>query len=276
MKVFMLTLIPLLFTGCVYTRGAITSARRPAIPADPPSRVARLSYVSGPVSFRAAGTETWAEAILNRPLTTGDELWTDQNARAELDLGHAFVRLHSRTSIGLLNLDDRGVQIKVSEGTVQVRLRRLDEQDEFELDTPQAAVSLLRTGDYRFEVSAEGSATDLTVRTGQSEVTPPGQAFSVRAGSGARLIGTDSVTYETTAAPPADEFDNFCRTRDRRTERSESLHHVSPYVIGWEDLDEFGTWRIYAAHGAVWIPRSPVSGWAPYRYGHWVWIEPWG
>jgi len=43
---------------------------------DPPSRAARLSLVSGTVSFEPASVEDWVPATLNRPLTTGDRLWT--------------------------------------------------------------------------------------------------------------------------------------------------------------------------------------------------------
>jgi hypothetical protein len=41
---------------------------------DPPSRVARLSYQSGTVSFRPGTVEEWTAASLNYPLTTGDHL----------------------------------------------------------------------------------------------------------------------------------------------------------------------------------------------------------
>ena len=51
---------------------------------DPPSRVARLSYTQGAVSFQPAGTDDWIDATVNRPMTTGDKLWTDQGGRAEL------------------------------------------------------------------------------------------------------------------------------------------------------------------------------------------------
>src|SRR4029077_5818630 len=44
---------------------------------DPPSRVARLSYAHGNVSFNPSGTDDWVSAVVNRPLTTGDKLWTD-------------------------------------------------------------------------------------------------------------------------------------------------------------------------------------------------------
>ena len=46
--------------------------------ADPPTRVARLSYVGGAVSFSPAGDDQWAQAVLNRPLVTGDRLWSDR------------------------------------------------------------------------------------------------------------------------------------------------------------------------------------------------------
>ena len=26
----------------------------------------------------------------------------------------------------------------------------------------------------------------------------------------------------------------------------------------------------------MWFPRTSVPGWAPYHYGHWAYIEPWG
>src|SRR5205814_1992738 len=29
-------------------------------------------------------------------------------------------------------------------------------------------------------------------------------------------------------------------------------------------------------YGAIWVPRRVPVDWAPYRYGHWAWIEPWG
>ena len=44
---------------------------------DPPSRVARLNFQSGSVSFRPGSVEEWTAATLNYPMTTGDHLWSD-------------------------------------------------------------------------------------------------------------------------------------------------------------------------------------------------------
>src|SRR5271157_5739098 len=60
---------------------------------DPPGRVARLSYMEGSVSFEPSGENNWSQASLNYPLTTGDRVWTDKGARAELETGNIAIRI---------------------------------------------------------------------------------------------------------------------------------------------------------------------------------------
>src|SRR6266704_1538676 len=72
---------------------------------DPPGRVARLKYLQGAVSFQPAGDSDWVAATINRPTTTGDKLWTDGEARAELSLGSATIRLDGDTGFTFRNLD---------------------------------------------------------------------------------------------------------------------------------------------------------------------------
>ena len=57
---------------------------------------------------------------------------------------------------------------------------------------------------------------------------------------------------------------------------SESARYVAPGVIGYQDLDYYGRWQVVPTYGAIWVPTSVPAGWAPYRYGHWVWVAPWG
>jgi FecR protein len=121
-------------------------------PNDAPGRAAQLSYLSGTVSFQAGGVEEWTPARLNRPLTTGDRLWTEGGSRAELQIGSAAIRLNGRTNFQFVNLNDDITQIQISMGVASVRIRRLDERESFEIDTPQAAFSLLRPGEYRVDV----------------------------------------------------------------------------------------------------------------------------
>src|SRR5438874_350222 len=122
---------------------------------DPPSRVARLNLINGQVSFQPATLDTWTSATLNYPLTTGDHLYTDAGSQAELHIGSNAVRLDSRTNLGFLNLDDRTVQMRFTEGAMEVRMRSLSDDDAWEIDTPNGAVSLLRTGDYRVDTDPD-------------------------------------------------------------------------------------------------------------------------
>jgi hypothetical protein len=263
--------------GCQMMPYPIRGPQPPApVPesADVPTRVARLSYLEGSVSFRASGTQDWAPALLNRPLTDGDQLWTEPAARAELDLGSVALRLDARASLNFLDLDDHTAQIKMTQGVIGVRLRRLAAGDTFEIDTPSAAFTLLRPGDYRVEAQADVSL--ISVRAGEAHVASTPQTFTVYASQQARIQGTEAATYQIVPAPALDAFDEFCQARDRCQEQAQTARYVSPDVIGANDLDEFGFWQEYADWGPVWIPRHVPAGWAPYRFGRWVWMEPWG
>jgi len=69
---------------------------------DPPSRVGRLSYLSGSVSFRPGTVDDWADATINYPLHAGDHLWTDAAARAELTVGSNALRHDASTPVARL------------------------------------------------------------------------------------------------------------------------------------------------------------------------------
>ena len=90
---------------------------------DPPTRVARISHTDGAVSFNPAGTDDWVGAVVNRPMTTGDKLWSDNGARAELHIGSASLRIGSTTGFSFLNLDDSVAQVQLTEGTLRVRVQ---------------------------------------------------------------------------------------------------------------------------------------------------------
>jgi hypothetical protein len=242
--------------------------------ADPPSRVARLGYTTGAVSLSFAGDNDWVLATMNRPLITGDRLWVDAGARAELQIGSAVIRMSGSTSVTLLNLEDRIAQVQLSQGTLNVRVRRLGPNEVIEIATPNLAYSIRRPGRYRIEVDPAGDATTVVVREGQAEVYGDRAAYRLNAGQTYRFFGTDLRDYEYVDAPRADEFDRWSSDRDRRG--SVSARYVSPDVIGYEDLDEYGSWRPAQGYGNVWVPNRVPSGWAPYRDGHWAWVDPWG
>ncbi len=242
---------------------------------DPPGRVARLGYMQGSISFQPAGESEWVEAVANRPMTTGDRLWADRDGRAEVELGSASIHLAPNTGFSLLNLDDRTVQIELSSGTLDLRIRRLDRDSVFEVDTPNQALTALQPGRYRIEASEDGNYTVVTIREGEGESTGNGQAYTIHAGQRITLSGNDSLNAELQQISAPDEFDNWSNSRDRRYDNSRSSQYCSQDLVGMEDLDDNGDWRSDSNYGNVWYPRVS-AGWAPYHDGHWAWIDPWG
>ena len=243
---------------------------------DPPSRVARINFTQGSVSFQPGGEGDWVAAVPNRPLTTGDNLWTDQGARAELHVGSTAIRLAPETSMSMLDLDDRTLQLRLSEGTLNLRVRHLDDGDLIEVDTPNLAFNLQRTGEYRIDVDSDGNVTTVNVLSGRGEVTGGGYSYTVVAGQSARFSGSDQLNYDIGQLPRSDDFDNWALQRDHREDGSESANYVSPEMTGYEDLDDYGRWQYVGGYGTVWYPAGVASDWAPYRDGHWAYISPWG
>jgi hypothetical protein len=244
--------------------------------ADPPSRVARLGSMTGAVSFSPAGENDWVQATINRPLTPGDRLWADAGARAEIQVGGAMIRMNAGTGISVLNLDDLIAQLQLTQGTLNVRVRRLEPDQVFEVDTPNLAFTLRQPGEYRIEVDPDGNATTIVVRKGQGEVYGEDAAYVLDSRQAYRFTGTGLREYQYVDAPRLDEFDRWSSDRDRSYDNSGSARYVSQDVVGYQDLDANGTWRVDPSYGNVWIPNRVAAGWAPYRDGHWAWIDPWG
>jgi hypothetical protein len=244
---------------------------------DPPGRVARLDYSQGSVSFRPAGEDDWVTAVPNRPIVSGDDLWADTDSRAEVHVGSAAIRLGAQTGITFLALDDTATQIRLAQGSLIVRVRHVDDDDNYEIDTPNLAFTLLQPGEYRVDVSADGNQTITTVWHGRGRVTGGGFTYSVIAGQAASFNGNqDHLDYDLQQVPDRDDFDGWAFERDDREDRADSANYVSREMTGYEDLDEYGDWSYVPGYGPCWRPRAVVMGWAPYRFGHWVYVGPWG
>ncbi len=243
---------------------------------DPPGRVARLNYMDGSVSFQPGGENDWVTAVPNRPLVTGDNLWADEDSRAEVHIGSTALRLGPKTGITLLEVSDRAAQIRLAQGLLIVKVRHVDDEDSYEVDTPNVAFSVLQPGDYRIDVDPDGNRTEVTVWRGRGQVTGGGSSYTVVADQHATFTGTDQLNYDLGQVREGDGFDNWAFERDRNEDASDSANYVSREMTGYEDLDEYGDWSYVAGYGTCWRPRALVAGWAPYRFGHWIWVGPWG
>ena len=243
---------------------------------EPPSRVARISYTRGSVSFEPAGTQEWVEAFVNRPMTTGDALWSDRGSRAALHIGSASIHLSEYTGCSFLDLTDQSAQIQLNVGTLRIRVKRLNDDENFEVDTPNLAFSILRPGIYKITVNESGDTTVIEDRRGEGEVTGEGSAYTIHAGETGRFSGSDQLaSVVQPLGYDEDDFERWSEERDHHEDISISAHYMSDDAIGYDDLDDNGGWREVPEYGTLWFPHVE-HGWAPYHYGHWAYIAPWG
>jgi len=243
---------------------------------DPSGRAARLSYTHGTTSFSPAGETEWVDTVVNRPLVSGDRLWTDKDGRAELEVGSSAMRLDANTSFELVNLDDQTTQVELTQGTLNVRLRQLAQGQNYEIDTPTLAVTLAQAGQYRIEVDPDGQHTTVGVTHGSAQARGDNADYPLQEGDRIRFHSTNLSDAEQLNASAPDEFDRFSAERDVRGERGASIQYVGNDVVGASDLDEYGSWSAHGDYGHVWYPSHVESNWAPYSDGRWIWQDPWG
>ncbi|MFI5057971.1 MAG: DUF6600 domain-containing protein [Candidatus Acidiferrales bacterium] len=262
----------LCLTGLLFL--AVPKAR--ADQGDPPTRVARISYVEGSVSMQPGGSGDWGAAARNRPVTISDKIWSDKDSRAELQAGQAAIHLGSMTALSFLNLDENIIQMRLAEGSINFRVRELRQGDVYEVDAPNLAFTVKQAGAFRIDVNENGDSSRVTVIRGEGEVTTGGKTYEVHSGERAEFNGTDNIQFNVSQAPGPDGLDKWAEERDLKEDNSVSAKYVSRDVPGYSDLDDNGTWSEEPDYGPVWYPRDVAPDWAPYSVGSWNWVGPWG
>ena len=262
-----------LSAGCLALAALSVAAQE----TDPPGRVGRLNLVQGNVSQWPADDTGWSQAEINRPLTTGDRLRGDPGARVELHIGSTALRLDGASALDIGQLDDNTTRLTLSEGSLNLRVRNLYPGEQVEIDTPNLALTVQQPGSYSVDVDPRGS-TRVATRYGQATVYGENAESIPLPANGQQLVFAGRNLAQ--AAPPAalqnGAFELWADGRDRAEDQSVSARFVSREVPGYQQLDAFGDWQNDTTYGAVWIPRIAVAEWAPYRYGQWRWIAPWG
>jgi len=259
-------------TGLLFLGASNASADQ----GDPPTRVARISYVDGSVSMQPGGSGDWGAATRNRTVTIADKIWSDKDSRAELQAGQASIHLGSMTALSFLNLDESIIQMRLGEGSVNFRVRELRQGDVYEVDAPNLAFTVKQAGAFRIDVDENGESSRVTVIRGEGEVTAGGKTYEIHAGERAEFNGADNPEYSISQAPGPDGLDRWANERDLKEDNSVSAKYVSRDMPGYSDLDDYGEWRDEPEYGHVWYPRYVDVGWAPYSVGYWNWVGPWG
>src|SRR5947199_2099699 len=127
------------------------------------SRIARLSYLEGHVSFQHAKDVDWSAASINTPLQPADRIYTGEDGRAEIQFDEGSVlRLAEKTDVEILSLSEDLIQLRILVGLTTLTV---ESSAGFEINTPAAAFNTIRKGVYRFDVLENGDA-DAIVRKG--------------------------------------------------------------------------------------------------------------
>ncbi|HET7248250.1 MAG TPA: DUF6600 domain-containing protein [Gemmatimonadales bacterium] len=246
---------------------------------DPPGRVARIALLEGSVALQPSGetgASSWSDASINYALTSGDRLYAERGGRAELQVGNCTLRINGVADLTIATLTDDFLQVSLATGTLRVSVYELSDSDSVEVDTPNGAVLLRRAGTYRIDVSESDDATTAAVDNGLADVAAGETTQSLHGGDALRLEGSDPIRVTTIPFPRSDDFDRWSAARDQPLGASASAQYVGRDVPGYDELDRAGQWETDADYGPVWYPTTVVVGWAPYRFGRWVWIDPWG
>jgi len=273
---------------------------QPAVPPERGAIYARLRQFEGGISLKREDENASQDLKLeiNSPLIPGDQIWTGEDGRLEIQLADgSLLRLDHGSRLSLLNLADREgnfdntILVRLLNGSLYVRADNFDAHNRrFQIDTPAGSVFLLSGGVYRLDVDADGVSTVASYR-GVAEVLA--DDISVMAHSGERVTAepghhpADARAFNTLHRDPFDVWeeerdDAYASNDSRRGARPAVPEQVSPYA---GELDRYGSWRTDPEYGAVWAPSGIAPDWRPYYYGQWysapigmTWVssEPWG
>ncbi|HET9206754.1 MAG TPA: DUF6600 domain-containing protein [Burkholderiaceae bacterium] len=242
---------------------------------DPPGRVGRVTESQGQAWVYDSDADEWIALQRNRPITSGSRIAVDGNARLELRVGSTTVRLAGASELEVRRLDDERIELFLLDGSAALRVRSQDVSREIEVSTPEGRFTPRRTGHYRID-HRDGSSV-ATAWNGELHFENDDSALDIGAGRSAEFWREANSTRYTWSESQSDEFADWVARANREDDRTGAVtRYVSPEMTGYEDLDRNGQWESHPEYGPVWAPTTVVAGWAPYRYGHWTWISPWG
>ena len=244
--------------------------------ADPPAFVGRLSLVEGAASIRHAYDQQWVPGGINFPIIAGDGVWSDQGSRTEIEIGGSEARLDQISELDIERLDESGATLRVPQGVVNLTVRYLPPGG-MQVMTSVGQFSIRRPGEYHIDAGRPGGPPTqllLGVMSGEASFAGLRGAVELNSGQGV-MVPPDQTSIQVVAVYPT-PFDQWAETRAGQLAASQSMAYVSPEMTGYQDLDTYGQWQPTPDYGPVWFPSQVEIGWAPYRRGHWAYVQPWG
>ena len=243
-----------------------------------PVRMARFTITRGSVLWRPANDGEWSDATINLPLRQDAQIWSHDDARAEVQFDDGSrLRLDSNSIITLQTLYSysKGEFTEITLKNGRAFLRLADAYSVYQVNTPLASVKA--SGPARIGVNA-ADGLQVTVRQGDAAVEGANGHATMHAGDYLRLHDADSA-YTLSEPPGRDSWDSWNENRDRDMDAladQPGYNYLPPNVaISADDLDAYGGWRVDGTYGHVWVPREDQD-WRPYYHGNWTWVSPFG
>ena len=257
----------------------LPSANRPARADMPPAPlVGRVAAIDGRLEINfangvpgsAAGGGVWADSQRNDPIAAGMALRTEANGGALLRVGADAIALAPATEIAIARLDAGGMRLVLRRGRIGIRLSPIAAPLTAEVVLPSGALTLTASGQYDVSAGDDRTPSRVSVFDGEARFAGKDGQLTVADGAAAALGGTVAGDGHATA----DDFDRWWRFFGG--DSGEALRYVSAAMTGYDMLDANGAWQDVSGYGAVWFPKGVAADWAPYRFGHWRSIRPWG
>ncbi|MBL8524742.1 MAG: hypothetical protein JNN20_13710 [Betaproteobacteria bacterium] len=251
--------------------------------ADPPARVGRVTLMEGNTQFFADREDGWQPAQMNYPVSSENSIWTDGPGRAEVRIGASAIRIDDDSVLDFVVIDEERIEAFLQRGTASIRLRQYGNigiADITRIETSAGVFSLDAGGRYRIDAAADGNETRISVFSGRARFENGDTRLTIDAGKVLTVRSQGTATDFRLDNANESSLDRWASSRDAQWDATHTRYTresvISPYMTGYEDLDQNGEWIDDQEYGRVWAPRVVVSGWAPYRYGRWSYVRPWG
>ncbi len=242
---------------------------------DPPALAGRLAAFTGSVSFHNAGETNWAPATANYPVTNGEAFWTEPQAQASLEVADDRLVLDASTELDVGALDQSQITVTTPQGALFFQLNSLPQGQTVTFNTPRGAVQITAPGTYEIVAGDTSNATMVSVVDGAAHVTANNLDLQVGPQQTATIGGTDTLEGSVGAL----QQDSFLAAQLRGPARphfAAAVPRQVQYMTGAADLQTYGSFTQTQQYGQVWYPREVARDWAPYRDGHWSYVQPWG
>src|SRR6185312_731455 len=140
-------------------------------------------------------------------------------------------------------------------------------------------VLITAPGDYDIDAGQPDNdqpsdQVQVSVFNGAAKFVSDRGAIDIASGQAAVISG-EPLDVQLIAASP-NNFDQWASDQVHREDLAKLPKAVPQAVTGYQDLAAYGNWGDDPDYGQVWYPSDVPVGWAPYRYGHWAWVDPWG